>query len=58
MVQTPGFDPTSQVVFSIFQVMWDRVGSDFNGRVPGYSHRWAIIGIITKISTFTHLKLT
>ena len=31
---------------------------DFSGRVPGYSHRWAIIGDSTKISTFTNLKLT
>ena len=34
------------------------MGSDFNGRVPGYSLRWAIIGYSTKISTFTNLKLT
>ena len=35
------------IVFSIFPVMWDRVGNNFNGRVPGYSFRWAIIGIRT-----------
>ena len=46
------------LVFSILPVMWDRVGSNFNGRVPGYSFRWAIIGISTKISIFTNLKLT
>ena len=45
-----------QLVFSTFQIMWDRVASNFNGRVPGYSHRWAIIGIHTKISIFTDLK--
>ena len=36
-----------RLVFSIFPVMWDRVGSNFNGRVPGYSFPWAIIGIRT-----------
>ena len=47
-----------KIVFSIYLALWDRVGSDFNGRVPGYSLRWAIIGDTTKISTFTNLKLT
>ena len=47
-----------KLVFSIFPVIWDRVGSNFNGRVPGYSFRWAIIGITTKISTFEDLKPT
>ena len=32
------------------------MGSNFNGRVPGYSFRWAIIGDSTEISTFTSLK--
>ena len=52
------FPVTLGLVFSIFTVMWDRVGNNFNGRVPGYSFRWAIIGIKTKVSTFTNLKLT
>ena len=46
------------LVFSKYPFWWDRVGMDFSGRVPGYSHRWAIIGDSTKISTFTNLKLT
>ena len=32
------------------------MGSDFNGQVPGYSFRWAMIGHSTEISTFTNLK--
>ena len=39
---------TFAVVFSIFPSVWNRVGSDFSGRVPGYSLRWAIIGDNTK----------
>ena len=35
------------------QIFWDWVGSDFNGRVPGYSCRWAIIGDAKK---FPHLQ--
>ena len=46
------------LVFSTYQILWDRVGSNFNGRVPGYSRQWAIIGDATNISTFTNLKLT
>ena len=45
-------------MFSKYPFWWDRVGIDFNGRVPGYSHRRAIIGDFTKISTFTNLKRT
>ena len=43
-------------MFSKYPFWWDRVSIDFNGRVPGYSRRWAIIGDSTKISTFTNLK--
>ena len=46
------------LVFSKYPFWWDRVGTDFSGRVPGYSRRWAIIGDGTKISTFTYLKIT
>ena len=28
-----------QLVFSIYQFYWNRVGSDFNGQIPGYSQR-------------------
>ena len=31
------------------------MGSDFKGRVPRNSRRWAIIGDATKITTFTNL---
>ena len=47
-----------KLVFSIFASVWDRVGSDFRGLVPGYSLRWAIIGDSTKISVFTNLNVT
>ena len=43
-------------MFSKYPFWWDRVGIDFNGRVPGYLRRRAIIGDFTKISTFTNLK--
>ena len=46
------------LVFSKCPFWWDRVGIDFSGRVPGYSHQWAIIDDSTKISTFTNLKHT